>query len=169
MKTRKNKRILAIDPGTHYIGVAVLDATKLAYYGVKTLSKRKSPHDLLSEGRKAIRSLIRDFKPGKLVIEKTFFANNRNSALLNVFADEICLIGRKSKIEVQAMAANTVRKIVCKKGTATKQEVTMEVIRRFPELLPYLSSDRKWKEEYFYNMFDAVALGVASSSKPQRS
>ncbi len=95
---KKNRRILAIDPGTHYIGIAVLDGTKLAYHGVKTLSRRKSPHDILAEGRKVIRELIDDLNPTTLAVEKTFFANNRNSALLNVFADEIVAIGRRKKI-----------------------------------------------------------------------
>ena len=63
---KKNKRVLAIDPGTHYIGVAVLDGTKLVYYGVKTLSNRKSPHDILTEGRNIIRGLIDDYKPKTL-------------------------------------------------------------------------------------------------------
>lgn len=107
---KKNNRVLAIDPGTHYIGVAVLDGTKLAYYGVKTLSKR-----------------------------------------------------------VLTLAANVVRKEICGNGWATKRDVAREVYRRFPELVPYLSSDRRWKEEYFYNMFDAVALGVAASSREVRN
>lgn len=158
---KKNNRVLAIDPGTHYIGVAVLDGAKLAYYGVKTLSKRKSPHDTLTEGRKVIRSLIDDFKPKTLAVEKTFFANNRNSALLNVFADEIAAIGKRVRLRVVTLAANVVRKEICKNGWATKREVAQEVCRRFPELLPYLSSDRRWKEEFYLNMFDAVALGLA--------
>ena len=162
---KKNSRILAIDPGTHYIGVAVLDGTKLVYYGVKTLSNRKSPHDILTEGRKVIRSLIEDFKPGILAVEKTFFANNRNSALLNVFADEIVAIGKKKRLRVIAMAANVVRKEICGNGWATKREVAQEVCHRFPELVPYLSSDRRWKEEFYLNMFDAVALGLACHAK----
>jgi Holliday junction resolvasome RuvABC endonuclease subunit len=166
---KKNNRVLAIDPGTRYMGVAVLDGTKLAYYGVKTLSNRKLPHDILIEGRKTIRSLIEDFKPGTLAVEKTFFANNRNSALLNVFADEIVATGKRKGLRVKLLAANVVRKEICKNGWATKREVAQEVCHRFPELVPYLSSDRRWKEEFYLNMFDAVALGIAVSSTKDRS
>lgn len=162
MKVIKNKRILAIDPGTRYIGIAVLDGTQLAYYGVKSLPRRKSQHEVLKEARKIIRSLIDDFKPMALVVEKTFFANDRNGTLLNAFADEIGKIGRRNRLSVRALAANTVRKIVCKDGTATKQEVAKAIVSLFPELSPYLSSDRRWKERFYYNMFDAVALGVAA-------
>ncbi len=161
----KNKRILAIDPGTHYIGVAVLDGTKLAYYGVKTLSRQKSPHVILTEGRRVIRNLIDDFKPDILAVEKTFFANNRNSDLLNIFANEIGVIGRRKTLHVRVIAANTVRKTICGNGKATKRQVAEEVARRYPELSPYLSSDRRWKEKFNYNMFDAVALGVAAATE----
>ena len=162
---KKNNRVLAIDPGTHYIGVAVLDGAKLAYYGVKTLSHRKSPHDILMEGRKLIRELIDDFKPKTLAVEKTFFANNRNSALLNVFADEIVAIGKRKGLRVKLLAANVVRKELCRNGWATKREVAQEICHRFPELMPFLSSDRRWKEDFYLNMFDAAALGLAASSK----
>ncbi|MCL4518125.1 MAG: crossover junction endodeoxyribonuclease RuvC, partial [Thaumarchaeota archaeon] len=124
---------------------------------------RKSPHDILTEGRKVIRSLIEDFKPNILAIEKTFFANNRNSALLNVFADEIVAIGKRQRLKVILLAANVVRKKICGNGWATKREVAQEICHRFPELVPYLSSDRRWKEEFYLNMFDAVALGLAAS------
>ncbi len=160
---KKTNRVLAIDPGTHYIGVAVLDGMKLVYYGVKTLSNRKSPHDILTEGRNVIRGLIDDFKPKTLVVEKTFFANNRNSTLLNVFADEIVAIGKRRRLAVRSIAANTVRKIICKNGKATKGDVAKEMVRLYPELSPFLSSDKRWKEQFQYNMFDAVALGVAYS------
>ena len=165
---KKNSRILAIDPGTHYIGVAVLDGPKLVYYGVKTILNRKSPHDILTEGRNVIRSLIDDFKPKTLAVEKTFFANNRNSALLNVFADEIVAIGKRKRLRVITMAANVVRKEICGNGWATKREVAQEVCHRFPELVPYLSSDRRWKEEFYLNMFDAVSLGLACPKKNRR-
>lgn len=169
MKTNRTKRILAIDPGTHYIGIAVLDGTKLAYYGVKTLPRYKPEREVLKEGRRVVRLLIDDFKPMTLVVEKTYFRNNRNGTLLNVFADEIVKTGRKRKLRVEVMATNTVRKMVCGDGKAIKQDVAKTIASLYPELLPYLSSDRRWKERVYYNMFDAVALGVASSSKPQRS
>lgn len=40
--------------------------------------------------------------------------------------------------------------------------VAREIAKRYNELTPYLNSDRNWKEEYYHNIFDAVALGVAA-------
>jgi len=53
-----------------------------------------------------------------------------------------------------------VKKAICGNGHASKYEVARVIASRFPELKVYLTQDRKWKEAYHQNMFDAVALGV---------
>jgi len=159
MNKNKLQKILAIDPGTRYMGIAFFEGRELIYYGVKTIRKMAHAQDTLREGRKIIARLIQDFKPTTLVVEKTFFSNNRNSALLNVFADEIKVIGKRKGLKVIAYAANTVRKGVCGNGAASKDEIAKVIVSYYPELRPYLTSDRKWKEKFYRNMFDAVALG----------
>jgi len=158
----KHKRILAIDPGTREMGIALLEVDRLIYHGVKVFAKRTSPHEILKQGRETVIRLIQDFRPDILVFEKTFFSNNRNSALLNVLVDEIKAIGKRKRLQVVGYAANTVKKFICGNGRATKKEVARAIIDRFPELAVYLNQNRKWKERYHHNMFDAVALGLTS-------
>lgn len=162
MTRKKNNRILAIDPGTQNMGFAVFDGKKLVLYGVTTIRRRKSSREILMAGREIIRELMDDFRPGSLVVEKTLFANNKGSATLNKLTEDIITIGRKKRIKTLALSANTVRKEICHDGMAGKQEVAVKMVERFPELKPYLYSDRRWKEEFFYNMFDAVCLGEAT-------
>jgi Holliday junction resolvasome RuvABC endonuclease subunit len=162
MALGEKQKILAIDPGTRNIGFAFLDKGALVHYGVKTVRRMKSPHGKLKEGRKIVLRLINDFRPCSLVVEKTFFANNRNSALLNVLADEIKAVGKRKGLKVESLAANSVRKMLCGNGRATKDDVARELVSRYPELKPYLTSDRRWKERYHRNMFDAVALAIAA-------
>ena len=165
MLKNKKIRVLAIDPGTRAMGVALLEKGDLIYHGVKTISRGGSPHEKLNEGRKIVLRLIKDFKPQIMVVEKTFFANNRNSALLNVFADEIIIVGRRKGLKVLAFAPNVVKKAVCRNGWAKKDEVASAVVARYPELRVYLGQNRKWKSRYHANMFDAVALGMTIRAK----
>ena len=158
--SKNNKKILAIDPGTREMGVAFLEGGKLIYHGVKVIKKRKSPHEVLKEGRKIVLRLIKDFKPKALVIEKAFFANNRSAALLNVLVDEINAIGRRKGLKVISFAPSTVKKAICGNGRASKKEVARVIVSKYPELKVYLTQDRAWKELYHQNMFDAVALGM---------
>ena len=118
----------------------------------------------MAEGRRIILRLMADFKPEVLAVEKTFFANNRNAAILNVFADEIKALGRKKGLEVFAFAPSTVKKFIAGNGRASKLEVAKIVIAQYPELKVYLNQDRKWKEAYHLNMFDAVALGIVAQA-----
>ena len=157
-------KILAIDPGTRAMGVALLQDYKLIYHGVITIPKGKSPHETLLEGRKVILRLIADYKPDVMAVEKTFFANNRNSAILNVFADEIKAIGKRKGLEVYGFAPSTVKKFITGNGRATKLEVAKVVVATYPELKVYLGQDCKYKEEYHLNMFDAVALGIVTQA-----
>src|SRR5208337_4343741 len=115
------------------------------------------------EGRKVILRLINDLKPRVLAVEKTFFANNRNSALLNVFADEIRAIGRRKGLKVIGFAPNTLKKFICGDGRASKFQVATVMVSIFPELKVYLTQDRAWKEKFHQNMFDAVALAVMAA------
>src|SRR5713101_2929465 len=132
MFKNKKVRVLAIDPGTRAMGVALLERGDLVYYGVKTIRSGRSPHEKLKEGRKIVLRLINDFNPQVMVIEKTFFANNRNSALLNVFADEILIVGKRKGLRVLAFAPSAVKKAVCGNGWAKKDEVAMAVVARYP-------------------------------------
>ena len=162
---KKNQKILAIDPGTREMGIAFLDNGKLIYHGIKTFDKSLSPHEKLRECRKTILRLIQDFKPRILVIEKTFYARNRNTSLLNVFADEIVSMARRRKLKVSSFAPCTVKKNICGYGRASKEDIARVVISKYPELKVYLTQDKTWKEKYHRNMFDAVALGIMAERK----
>jgi len=170
MPNNKNK-ILAIDPGTREMGVALFDKGKLIYHGVKVgRDKEKAPDEKLREARKIVLRMIRDFKPQLLVVEKTFFANNRNASLLNVLFDEMKVMAKRKGLRFVSYAPNTVKKWICGNGHASKMEVARAVVAKYPELKVYLTQDRAWKEEYHQNMFDAVALGMmALAAKARKS
>jgi len=153
-------KILAIDPGTKYMGVALLDNGKLVHSGVRVIRNRRSPHEIIQACRKIILRLIKDYRPQGLVVEKTFFANNRSAALLNVLFDEIKNIAKRKGLEINCYAPSTVKKVICGNGRAKKEDVAKVVITKYPELKVFLTQDRKWKESFHHNMFDAVALGM---------
>jgi Holliday junction resolvasome RuvABC endonuclease subunit len=167
MRSRKKTRILAIDPGTREMGIAVLENGSLLYQGVETLQKFTSAEDCLDTGRTAVGRLIRDFRPSLLVVEKTFIGRNPNTILLNDFARQVCATGRDHGIAVMSLAPNTVKKAVAGHGNASKSEVARAVAATFPALKAYLPPERKWKRKRQFNMFDAVALGLACLSGDQ--
>lgn len=160
----KENRILAIDPGIREMGVAVFENSRLIYHGVETFRKLPSPQERLRQARAAVARLIHDFRPGVLVVEKNFIGKNRCAALLNTLSKEVASLARHHRIAIVSLAPSTVKKAIAGHGWASKAEVAKAIAARYPKLKAYLPPRRKWKLRRHYNMFDAVALGIACLS-----
>ncbi len=152
-------RILAIDPGTKEIGIAVLDGEELIYYAVKTIRDRSTAQKVLRQAVTIVIDLIAAHRPDCLAIEKMFVVQ-KSAALLSVVAEEIKAAARGSGLDVYEYAPTTIRKFVCQTGKATKAEVAKTVAVRYPELARHLNSITTWEQKYYANMFDAVAVGL---------
>jgi crossover junction endodeoxyribonuclease RuvC len=152
-------KILAIDPGTREMGVAILEGEQLVYYGVKTIRQRRSPAEVLRRIQEITASLIARFRPDCMAIEKMFIIQ-KNASLLVVAAEEVKATARQHGLPVYEYAPTVVRKLICNSGRATKRETAKVIARRFPELRTYLEQKTKWESLYYANMFDAVALAV---------
>lgn len=158
MLTNQTK-ILAIDPGTREIGVAVLENEELIYYGVKSIKNRKRPQHVLQEAARIINGLINTYRPSILAIEKTFLIQ-KSGSLLIVVADEIKATGQAGGLAIYEYAPTLVRKLICNTGKATKREVAKMLASCYPHLTRYLVQRSKWEELYYANMFDAIAVGL---------
>jgi crossover junction endodeoxyribonuclease RuvC len=163
----KRMKILAIDPGTREMGVAVLEGEQLVYYGVKTIRGRRSPAEVLRRIQEITETLIRRYRPHCLAIEKMFLIQ-KSASLLVVAAEEVKATARQHGLSVHEYAPTLVRKMVCRSGRATKAEAARVVTSRFPELRPYLEQRTKWETLYYANMFDAVALALCCAGDSNR-
>ncbi len=155
-------RILAVDPGTHYMGTAVLEDGLLVHHSVISIEERRTPHEIVAAGRAAIVRLLDCYQPSVLAIEKTFFGKSPNIVVLSVLTREIQALARSRGIRVVALAPSTVKKEICGDGHGSKWRVAKAVCRHFPQLRVFLGQNRKWKARYHCNMFDAVAVGIVA-------
>ena len=158
-------RILALDPGTRKMGVALLEGERLVYHGVNAFPGGRSPRRRLRDAHGAVARLLNDFRPDVLAMEGAFVTGNRRVALLNVLADEIQAIAGNRGLPVMRFAPATVKKHVTGDGHASKDAVARAAARVFPELVVYLTQDRKWKTLHHANMFDAVAVGLTARDR----
>lgn len=153
-------RILAIDPGTRHMGVAVLAGPELIYYAVRDFKRKRPADELLRATRKALLALIAKYAPTVLAYEKTFYVQAKSSALLHVQEAEIARVAKVARLEVVGYSPAHVRKVLCRDGRATKQRVADLLTRRFPELAGYRHRGEPLREQYWLNMFDAVAVAA---------
>jgi crossover junction endodeoxyribonuclease RuvC len=160
MTTQKLRtRILAIDPGTREIGIAVLDGTELLYFAVKTVQDRSTARKILQQVAAIGKDMIAAYRPDCLAIEKMFIVQ-KSAALLILAAEEMKSVARSSGLPVYEYAPTTIRKFLCQSGAATKRDVASVVAGRYPELARHLNTRNKWEEQYYANVFDAVAVGL---------
>src|SRR5881409_2900506 len=110
-------KILAIDPGTREMGVAVLNGNDLDYYAVKTITDRKSPSAILLQGSQIVYRLIGLHRPKILAIESPFMGYGNCSATVVALAREIVKLGRSLGIDIQEVGPKTVRTLVAGSGS----------------------------------------------------
>lgn len=150
--------ILALDPGTKELGVAVLSNGRLEFYGVKTFKQRQPPHCFLTAVADYISSLITAYHPVILAIETTF-SRQKNAALLQVAAAEIIYAAKQHGLTICEYNPAKVRQIICRREKATKPETAQLIVRHYPELSRYLKQPTRWETLYWGHVFDAVAVG----------
>ena len=132
---------------------------------VKVLSTKGSPRKRLNEARNVFSSLIEDYAPDVLVLEKPFLFWSKQSRLLDVFIKEIKSMAKKEKMKIREFSSRTVRKVICGNGSATKKDIARIICSIYPELKIRFNQDRRYKEIYRDHAFDSAGLGVCYLKK----
>lgn len=157
MKTKPT--ILAIDPGITYVGYAVLRGAGLASAGVHVV-QAGSARARHREVRAVTAEWLRDFTPSVVVMEATYHHRQTTFETLHRTALAIESLVRERHVPVESVSVRTVRRTLAGNGNATKKELAAAITLLFPSLRVYLRQNRRWKDKYFSNLFDAVALAV---------
>lgn len=156
---KKPKRILAVDPGTRYLGIVVMEDDELIYWAVKTIKMRQSDKERLSEAKKIIQRLIDYYRPQILVIEKPRPHWSKQSKLLNRVCGIIKGTAIANGLKVREFTPEEVRKAICGNPKATKQEMAEKLILKYSDLVKFLNRD-KIHNRYWHYLVDAVGLAM---------
>lgn len=158
--------ILALDPGLRELGYAVLQGRRLVTSGVLGL-RRIPKRDRLDMARKHVRSWLRTHRPQVVVVEKTYRHPVPWLDQLHQLSRSARNLATRRHAVFAMYSPQRVRATVAGNGKAKKPEVAIAVAHRFPSLRVYLTQDRRWKERYWQNMFDAIALALHHQSTTQ--
>ena len=151
---------MAIDPGMKKIGLASFEGTKLTDYVVKEIPSARLVRDRLLSLEHVLNRYFDEKRPTHIALEKTTFSSGTQNGLLVLAYYKILAIARRRRIPIHEYVPISIRKVVCGNGHATKQDVMKILISRFPELRVFSGSTRRYQELHFYNMFDAIAVGL---------
>jgi len=142
------------------MGYASFENEELTDYGVKSIRHGRMPESLLSAVGRITARMIREKRPEALVIEKNTFSQIRQNIRLTLAVAKIKAVAKRYRVRVFEFDPRTIRKVVCNNGNATKRELARTLAIRYPEMRAYLESNRRWRERYYQNAFDAIACGL---------
>jgi Holliday junction resolvasome RuvABC endonuclease subunit len=163
-----SQNIMAIDPGLRATGVAVIDHRSRLRHGSviatgMTDSAEKRIHDIAGQ----VDELIRFYTPDLLVLEATWPSSSPATSLTHRVALACRWRARAHGVAAARVAATTVRRVVLGDGWAGKWRVASHVVSVYPKLRVYMHRDRAWKDRYFQNLFDAVAIALFARKDPE--
>jgi Holliday junction resolvasome RuvABC endonuclease subunit len=158
----KEPRVLGIDPGTRFMGMAVVEGDDLLYYIVKELRRRRPEAQLIDSTRDVVADVIERFRPDVVAYETSYYVQQVSSALLGSQEREISSLGKTAGLKVVAYSPLYVRQQLCADAYVTKQMVARVLLQRFPELARYRANQSPRSERYWLHMFDALAVAVVA-------
>jgi Holliday junction resolvasome RuvABC endonuclease subunit len=160
------KRIMAVDPGMQYLGVAMLEGEELIWYAVKTFPERKMLANMRPQVQQYLTTIFERYQPSILAVEEPFYAPALLSDSLCRLTRDIKTWGKWKRLQVHSYYPPTVKAFFCR-DQGTKESLAEAMVERYPFLARYLTL-LPWRRRYWFHVFDAVGLGLMCHKKLAR-
>ena len=148
-------RILGIDPGTNFLGFAVIeiadDHVNVLELGVLKLKENKDQHDKLREIFLEVQEIIERYLPKELAIEAPFFGKNVQSMLKLGRAQGVAMAaGMTMGLTITEYSPKKVKQSVTGNGNASKEQVS-DMLCRMLQIQP---------EKFSFDATDALSVAL---------
>ncbi len=157
--TEKDKRILGIDPGTRYLGLAVLHGSELMDWRVKTFSgkwRKENAGKII----KIMDDYIELYEINTISLKKCH--PSRTSKNLNLLVLRIKALARRKKIKVYQYSIKEIEKLFVENRKQNKRNLIEAMVYQYPILHNDLDKEKILKNSYYFRMFEAVALAATA-------
>jgi len=152
---REDKRILGINPGTRYLGLAVFDETELLDWRVKTFTgkwtKEKTRRIL-----KIISEQIELYDINVMGIKKLH--PSRSSINLKNLISKIKALARSKRIKCESYSIKEIERVFLEGEKSNKRNLANRVVGEYPMLVHELNKEKSNKHSYYTRAIEAVAL-----------
>ena len=162
---REPIKILAINPGARYLGIAIFRGAELRDWRVKVAGGKWSEKKVKNI-KGIILSLIDKYEPSVLAIKK--LNPCRSSSNLTRLTNEIKNLVKKKGLRVYQYSLNDLESFFSPKNKINKKKMSDIVTREYTALCHELKKEKSNKNPYYIRMFEAVALGLVCFHKLDR-
>jgi Holliday junction resolvasome RuvABC endonuclease subunit len=163
---RRLQRIIGINPGTRYLGIAVLDGSELLDWRIRALEGKWSEKKI-NKVIEILSELFDRYEPNVFVIKKLHPA--RRSENLLRLANKIKDFARCKKLKVYQYSIKEIESFFIEDEKLNKQNLIDAIANLYPILHNDLSKERSQKNAYYIRAFEAVALASACSQRLGKS
>lgn len=164
------RSILAVNPGTRYLGLAVFYGNQLKDWRIKILKGRWSR----AKQQKAlgiIGDFIERYRPDVLAIKRLH--PSRTSRGLEAFTLQLRRTCLKKGLTLTQYSIKQLEEYFCRDNQKNKRNLAGAVAANYPELYTEFNSEygemmpdgKKQKNPYHIKMFEAVALGAMCANE----
>lgn len=160
----KPHNILAIIPGTKYLGVAIFVDADLRDWFVKSIPNRSIKEK--AEYVKEYLNLVAErFQINVLAIKKLH--KSRQSKNLSELAAGIKEAQKKLNVSVREFPLHELEQFLVQ-GKPNKKKLIEEVAQLYPVVIHEYEREKKNKSRYLTRMFEAIALGIVCFNHIER-
>jgi hypothetical protein len=147
--------VLAINPGSRYLGIAVFVGDELRDWAVRQ-AKRERIREIISE-------YINQYGVHVVALKK--FHPSRTSRELRTIISSSQGIAKKAGLAVREYSIGEVEAALLPEKKKNKRLLMEEVVARYPFLSNELQQEQKNKRPYLTRMFETVGIGSVCLSQ----
>jgi len=153
-------KIIAINPGTRYLGTAVFEGPELLDWRVKVIngkwSKEKSQKIMVQ-----VRHFMEQYEPDVLAIKKLH--RSRSSGNLNRLVSRIKQHSKRKGLKVYPYSIKELEAFFFGEAKANKNKLAEIIVSKYPFLVHEFNKEKSSRNSYHIRVFEAVALGAVCS------
>ncbi len=159
-------RILAVNPGSIYVGIAVFHGLELVDWGVRSI-REKSVQDKAERLKRIMAEMMERDGINCFAIKRIHPA--RSSENLQAITRSMKEWARKEGMEVHEHSIKEIESSLLSSERRNKQVLMEEGAVRYSFLYPELEKERQNRNPYLVRMFEAVALGMKCLSDMEKA
>jgi len=152
--------ILAINPGTRYLGMAAFRGRELEDWRLKVI-RGADPPAKLRRTRLTVEAWMRRYQPRYLAIKRLH--PSRSSPALKRLAAMISRSAVRRGLNVRQYSIDEVESLLASGAKINKRGIGELIASAYPVLFHELNRERASRNTYHIRMFEAVALGLVCS------
>ena len=155
---RESLKIIGINPGTRYVGIALFQGPELWDWRIKVF-EGKWTKAKMEKIREAISGFIKRHEPNVIAMKKLH--PSRSSPNLKKLVAKVKEISRRKGLKVCQYSIKDLESFFNPEEKINKKGLAEMITSKYPVLSHEFRKEKSNKNAYHIRMFEAVALGAA--------